>query len=373
MPEVYKASYDVLVDEKGPFTIKNELYNTNSAFNEETRANLIFDIYFCPETGEVRTAEVSAVNEFSSEGFVKISPHPNADGKHKYHAFRWSRAKIAKEHEDLYFKETASGWKVYTKIRDLDTMTVKDLIMGLGSGTNDLKKVGLGRVFDNPKPVALIKMLISMCSTKNAIVLDFFAGSGTTGQAVLDLNKEDGGHRQFILCTNNELGKDALKTAKKNGYIAGSEKYEDLGICHAVTYPRMQNIFPDYPGNNLYYYRIDQSITESAIDDVTITNMASQAVFYIAMKENVFNAERREDYYLLYNAETEIAVITDPDMDMFDVEDDIVPDVFTKTHRKVYCSVYEPCTRNGIEYVPYPKEVLDVLKAAKKYIRREVV
>ena len=231
-------------------------------------------------------------------------------------------------------------------------------------------------VFENgKKPIRLIKQLLKMVTrtTDACTILDFFAGSGTTGHAVLDLNKEDGGHRQFILCTNNELGKDALKTAKKNGYAAGSEEYEDLGVCHAVTYPRMQNIFPDYPGNNLYYYRIDQSINESAIDDVTIANMASQAVFYIAMKENVFNAERREDYYLLYNAETEIAVITDPDMDMFDVEDDIVPDVFTKTHRKVYCSVYEPCTRNGIEYVPYPKEVLDVLKAAKKYIRREVV
>lgn len=228
--------------------------------------------------------------------------------------------------------------------------------------------------FDNgKKPVRLIKQLIKMVtrSTEPCTVLDFFAGSGTTGHAVLDLNKEDGGHRQFILCTNNELGKDALKTAKKNGYVAGSEEYEALGVCHAVTYPRMQNIFPDYPGNNLYYYRIDQNIAESAIDDVTIANMASRAVFYVAMKENVYNAEHHDGYYLLYNDKTDIAVVTDPDMDMFDVEDEIVPTAFTREHRKVYCSVYESCMRNGIEYIPYPKEVLDVLKAAKKYIRRE--
>lgn len=245
-------------------------------------------------------------------------------------------------------------------------------------GTNEEGSIAVKRLVPNgdfsyPKPVTLIEYLISLIKKQNITILDFFAGSGTTGQAVLDLNKEDGGHRQFILCTNNELGKDALKMAKKNGYAASSEEYEDLGVCHAVTYPRMQNIFPDYPGNNLYYYRIDQSITESTIDDVTIANMASQAVFYIAMKENVFNAERREDYYLLHNAKTEIAVITDPDMDMFDIEDDIVPTAFTQERRKVYCSVYEPCNRNGIEYIPYPKEVLDVLKAAKKYIRREVV
>lgn len=62
------------------------------------------------------------------------------------------------------------------------------------------------RLFDNPKPPVLIKKLISMaCDNENAIILDFFAGSGTTGQAVLELNNEDGGNRTFILCTNNEI------------------------------------------------------------------------------------------------------------------------------------------------------------------------
>lgn len=247
-------------------------------------------------------------------------------------------------------------------------------------GTNedayeDLEAIlGTKKAFDYSKPRNMIKLLLNAAThdNKNAIVLDFFAGSGTTGHAVLDLNKEDGGHRQFILCTNNELGKEALKTAKKNGYPVGSSEYEDLGVCHAVTYPRMQNIFPDYPDNNLYYYRIDQGIVESSIDDVTIANMASRAVFYVAMKEKVFNAEQHDNYYLLYNNATDIVVATDPDMDMFDVEDEIVPTAFSRQHKKVYCSVYEPCMRNGIEYIPYPKEVLDVLKAAKKYIRREV-
>ncbi|MXR56930.1 site-specific DNA-methyltransferase, partial [Mycoplasma flocculare] len=59
--------------------------------------------------------------------------------------------------------------------------------------------------FDYPKPVRLIKYLIKMLSSKKNIrVLDFFAGSGTTGQAVLELNKEDNGTRTFTLVTNNE-------------------------------------------------------------------------------------------------------------------------------------------------------------------------
>jgi adenine-specific DNA-methyltransferase len=60
------------------------------------------------------------------------------------------------------------------------------------------------RVFNNPKPVPLIKFLIKQANNVNATILDFFAGSGTTGQAVMELNAEDEGNRKFVLVTNNE-------------------------------------------------------------------------------------------------------------------------------------------------------------------------
>jgi adenine-specific DNA-methyltransferase len=59
-------------------------------------------------------------------------------------------------------------------------------------------------LFAFPKPIKLIQYLINMIDNKDAIILDFFAGSGTTGQAVLEANLEDGGTRQFILCTLDE-------------------------------------------------------------------------------------------------------------------------------------------------------------------------
>jgi len=81
------------------------------------------------------------------------------------------------------------------------------------------------KVFDYPKPVSLIKYLINFKPElkDEAIILDFFAGSGTTVQAVLELNKEDGGKRQVILCTNNENE-----------------------ICEKVTYPRVGNIMKGF-------------------------------------------------------------------------------------------------------------------------------
>ena len=82
----------------------------------------------------------------------------------------------------------------------------------------DLQNMGFPKEdFSYPKPLTLIKTLLTFLDTKNATVLDFFAGSGTTGHAVLELNKEDGGNRRFILCTNDENN-----------------------ICEKVTYQRMK-------------------------------------------------------------------------------------------------------------------------------------
>jgi len=80
------------------------------------------------------------------------------------------------------------------------------------SGSNDIEKLGLN--FPNPKPVKLIDLLLRYFSQKNNnnIILDFFAGSGTTGQAVMELNEEDGGNRKCILVANNEnnIGKGIM-------------------------------------------------------------------------------------------------------------------------------------------------------------------
>lgn len=78
-------------------------------------------------------------------------------------------------------------------------------------------------IFETPKPVSLIKRILQISTKKNSIILDFFAGSGTTGHAVMEMNNEDGGTRQFILCTNNENK-----------------------ICEDITYPRIKKVINGY-------------------------------------------------------------------------------------------------------------------------------
>ncbi len=115
--------------------------------------------------------------------------------------------------------------------------------------TDEAKKelysiVGKKNNFETPKPVRLINRILKIATEKDGIVLDFFAGSGTTGQAVLELNQEDGGNRHFILCTNNENN-----------------------ICEEVTYQRLKTVitgkrkdgstYSDGLPANLKYYKTD--------------------------------------------------------------------------------------------------------------------
>ena len=84
--------------------------------------------------------------------------------------------------------------------------------------SNDLKALGMGGAFDNPKPVRLIKRILSLATspTEEHIVLDFFAGSGTTAHAVLDQNKEDGGNRRFICVQLPEHIEDGREVDSKS-------------------------------------------------------------------------------------------------------------------------------------------------------------
>lgn len=86
-------------------------------------------------------------------------------------------------------------------------------------GKHDLDKLGLKDIFNTPKPVEMIKYLIKISSQNNDVILDFFAGSGTTAQAVIELNNEENTNRSFILCQNEEKiknNKNAIKILREN-------------------------------------------------------------------------------------------------------------------------------------------------------------
>ena len=106
-------------------------------------------------------------------------------------------------------------------------------------GTNILSAY-IGNRFQYPKSIYAVKDALS-CFIKEkpeALVVDFFAGSGTTLHAVNLLNAEDGGHRRCILVTNNEVSADEEKALTAAGHSRGDEEWNNLGIARYVTWPR---------------------------------------------------------------------------------------------------------------------------------------
>lgn len=133
-----------------------------------------------------------------------------------------------------------SKWNVYTKIwlsnRKKEGQTPTNFIEKYENrhSAKELKDIGIS--FDFAKPTGLISYLFNLTgANKNAVCLDFFAGSGTTGHAVMKLNAEDGGNRKFILCTNNENN-----------------------ICREVTYERIKRVIDkENYSASLKYYKVD--------------------------------------------------------------------------------------------------------------------
>ena len=134
-------------------------------------------------------------------------------------------------------------------VNDIDTNYVLAIPGDMWQiSTHDATQYGsrlLGNILGNkrftfPKSLYAVKDALRFCTANkpDALILDFFAGSGTTMHAVNLLNAEDGGHRRCIMVTNNEVSADEAKMLKDKGYQPGDEEWEKLGIAHYVTWPR---------------------------------------------------------------------------------------------------------------------------------------
>jgi len=102
--------------------------------------------------------------------------------------------------------------------------------------------VGTGRAFPFPKSLYAVEdtLRIVVKGKPEAVVLDFFSGSGTTAHAVMRLNRQDGGRRQCISVTNNEVAALEQEALRKNGMRPGDAEWEKFGICDYITKPRVE-------------------------------------------------------------------------------------------------------------------------------------
>ena len=165
------------------------------------------------------------------------------------------------------------------------------------NGTQELEKILGEKKFNNPKPVSFLLKILELASSKDSTILDFFAGSGTTGHAVLEMNRRDGGQRKFILCTNNENN-----------------------ICHEVTYPRIKKVTEGYadvtgiPANLKYY---TQTFVPVVISDNDKRELVNRSTDILCVAEDCFELIRergnQSDFSVFKSANKQMAIIYDED------------------------------------------------------------
>jgi len=165
-------------------------------------------------------------------------------------------------------------------------------------GTKLLSKI-IKTKFPYPKSLYLVRECIAaVIHTKNAIILDYFAGSGTTGHAVMQLNKEDGGKRQFILVTNNEN-----KIAEK------------------VTFPRIRNVINGIPKlpditrykANLRYFKT-AFVPKDTVSDDTRKELVARSTEMICVREDTFTKKVDNQHYKIYtNSKTLTGILVNLD------------------------------------------------------------
>ncbi len=279
-PQVSVAKIDIEIENKSHKYEKNDkgeliewrnLRKEGSDSMAKPGSDRFYPIYFDSDTGEISSSKILP---------IKILPLDSKGDKRI-----WRRSKddldVLFKKNELKIKKTSYGNQVYFQFKGgLSGETPKSLQLdnkfsASEYGTKELDNIlGERESFNFPKSKHAVAQCIKIASSKkDAIILDFFAGSGTTGQAVLELNNEDGGNRKFILCTNNENK-----------------------IADEVCYPRISKVMGGYQnksgefikglGGNLKYFNIINVLRGEKDSDKKI--LANNINDLICLKENTF-------------------------------------------------------------------------------------
>jgi adenine-specific DNA-methyltransferase len=264
-------------------------------------------------------------------------PIKDPDGKNIYPVApdgRDGRWRVGKERMQLlidnnliYWEKKNGKWVPYEKIyyEEGQTKVIKErsIIFDLattGDASNELKDIfGRKDIFDNPKPHLLVQYLLTYTTDKNSIVLDSFAGSGTTARAVLALNKEDGGNRKFILVQlpeEVEKNKPAFKLGFRQVIDITAERVRRVikGIKGAKD-EKLRNGL----GGSFSYFELGKPIDAERIlkgDDLPSFVEMARYIFYTATGEE-FNEKKvdKDTGFIGESKEYKVYLLYKPDLE----------------------------------------------------------
>ena len=241
--------------------------------------------------------DLQTVQLKKQQGFHEIFPVTSTNREKTWRTVKETTQMRIKSKE-IAARKTNGGVDVVYKLRERQTFTTiwsDKRYNSTGYGTKLLNKLLGTSLFNYPKSVYTVADFLQITCKKNSAILDFFAGSGTTGHAVSLLNKEDDGNRQYILCTNNENG-----------------------IARDVCYPRIKAVMeghsslPEITGipSNLRYYKTD--FVPSAATDANKIKITNRATEMLCVRENTFcEVETTLSYKIFRNQKCYTGIIYD--------------------------------------------------------------
>ena len=237
------AEYN-LTDEIGKYR-PLELRNRNPVFNRNNRPNLYYPIYINSVNGNVSLIQDEI---FTEEALPKNSK--GEDG-----CWTWGKDKLRRENKLVFGRQTGKGeWRIFRKDYlfkngEVSTTKVKSIWVDKSINNENGKEL-IGSMFGTapfsfPKPIALIQKCFELGSNQSSLVLDYFSGSGTTGHAVIELNREDDGNRKYILVEMGEYFDTVTKPRIQK--VVYSKDWKDgkplsrEGISHCFKYMRLES------------------------------------------------------------------------------------------------------------------------------------
>ncbi len=218
-------------DENGGFDLY-ELRNRNIAFNVNNRPNLFYPFYLNPSNHD-ENGLYQIDLEYHSD-WIEVFP---VKSNNVQTVWRWGKEKAKANLNSILFgkKNSSNGFQIVKKYREktysIHTV-LNEKIYYTDRGTLELKSIFSNKLFDFPKTINLLNLLLKLSSKSNDIILDFFSGSATTAHAVMQLNAEDGGKRQYIMVQLPELTEESSETYKagyKNICEIGKERIRRAG------------------------------------------------------------------------------------------------------------------------------------------------
>ena len=215
-----------MFDKLGGFELR-ELRNRNVRFNDGNRPNLYYPFYV-----DTESADENGLHKISlepKENWLELFPLESQGIKT---VWRWGKEKAAANlNVNIMAKPMKNNrYMIVEKYREEKKMARSvwmEKEFRNEAGTLLLKEIFGGKVFDYPKSLETLSRIVEMVTDKNSIVLDSFAGSGTTAHAVINLNKQDGGNRKFILIELNDYAENI--TAERVKRVGGEFDFYEIG------------------------------------------------------------------------------------------------------------------------------------------------